>query len=538
MELSMELTDELVDWNRRIENMLLSGMMLSKIAYWFLTGMCVIFFSIALYKLLRRRWSSFFLILVCASTFIWSLLSLLALYSTMQNVTDFLNSLRYVGMIPLPALLTMHIHSQVSYKQLRPISVVFYLIAPTFFIFVILRELLFPQVLSMLPLNTEGPWYLFSFYFYAAIALIHSYLLCFNVFYQMPPRARRSTRSTFVSVITLTFLFALSAMWGVSFENFATRSIILDLLFPLAAPIALTIFIYPLFDSMYIMPASDVIVTSREFIMKGMNTTVLVLNRRHQILDWNRRDWNRGFPLPKPVYKEAYPAYLKRVLSQAAGKVSPFNTDIFIMNVNGAEEHFMIRAHEVGSKQKMLGSVVEIAEVTPIYQKLRYFEEIAHIDTLTGLHNRNAYIDRISQILQPENMPLLVLVGDLNKLKQINDIHGHLAGDELIKSAAKSIKDVKPENSFLARVGGDEFVLLVPNGTAELAEKFISASISACGVIEDESTYTPSISWGYSLMTSTDQSYNEVFAQADSMMYEYKKNRAQFSSSGTLPAAQ
>jgi len=531
----MELTDELVDINRRIEYMLFNEMLLSKIAYWILSAACLVFFSIALYKLIRGRWSSAYLICICAATFAWSLCSLLALYVAFPDLRDFLVTIRYIGLIPVPALMTMHINSQVSYKRLRPSMVTFFIAIPVLLIFFMCRDLFFPEIVPILPPVINSSVHMFIFNLYAIIALIKSYLLCFNVFYQMPSRARRSTRATIVGVIAMTFLLIGYAIWNLSFADTLMQGVVFELLLPLAPPVALAAFIYPLFDAMYVMPAADVIVTSREFVMKGLNTTVLVLNRRHQILDWNRKDWNVGFPLLRPIYKEHYPAYLKRVLGQSFGKVSPHNTDVLIMQKNGVEAHFLLLVHEVGSNKAMYGYVVEISEVTPIYRKLRYFEEIAHLDTLTGLNNRNAYIDQMQYILKPENMPLLVLVGDLNRLKRVNDVFGHLAGDQLIKHASEAIDKVKPENAFLARVGGDEFVVLIPNGSAEQAEQFIKDARMACGAVQHDPIQTPSVSWGYALMTSMEQSYNDVFTQADSMMYEFKKERAEFTSSGIIP---
>ena len=449
------------------------------------------------------------------------------------------DSILLMAMIPVPAFLTLHISLQVSYKELRPHSIVLHLIIPVFLIFIILRDLFFTSVLSFLPELADLIFYTIIFYAYVVIVLIKSYLLCFNVFYQMPPRARRSTKSTFISVIALTLLIAFYASWNTIIASNLPQSVIVDLILPLLTPIALAFIIYPLFDSMYIMPASDVIVTSREFIMRGLNTTVLVLNRRHHILDWNRKDWDSSFPLPKPKYKEPYPLYLKRVLSQYSGRVSPHNSDIVIITKNGVETYFLLRAHEVGYKHRMFGFVVEISEVTPIYNKLRYFEEIAHVDTLTGLNNRNAYIDYTQQVIVSENMPLLILVGDLNELKRINDVYGHLHGDELIKTVSNIIIEAKPEGAFVARVGGDEFVLLVPNGSIEIGEEFITKSNAMCGEarVECDMSRKPSVSWGYALMTSVEQSYNELFAEADHMMYEYKKRRVEFSSSGTLPGS-
>jgi len=531
----MPLTEELLEANQQFENLLFSNLLLNRIAYGFLCIICLFFLITAVYKLIRRRWNSIFFVFLCISILTWSALSLLALFTVDTDIKNVLNTLRYVGMVPIPALLVLHISLQVSYKRLRPFAVILLVIVPIYLIFTILRDLFFPHVLEELPETFISSWYFAAFYIYAGCALIKSYLLCFNVFYQMPPRTRRSTKSIFVGVIALTLLIIFNILWDINFEAFLPQSAVVGLLLPLTTPIALAFIVYPLFDSMYIMPASDVIVTSREFIMRGLSTTVLVLNRRHQILDWNRKDWDSGTPLPKPKYKEPYPDFLNRVLNQYAGKVSPHNSDIVIVTKDGKESHFLLRAHEVGYKQKMYGYVVEISDVTKIYSKLRDFEEIAHIDTLTGLYNRNAYIDYTGKIMSEENMPLLILVGDLNELKRINDVYGHLVGDELIKTVATVLEETKPENSFVARVGGDEFVILVPNSSVEQGEQFINKSNAMCAKVRDAKARAPSVSWGYALMTSTEQSYNDMFAEADKMMYEYKKRRVEFSSSGTLP---
>jgi len=531
----MELTDELIEINQQFEHLLFNEMLLSKVAYGFLCVACLFFIITAVYKQIRQRWHSIFFILLCLSVITWSGLSFLTLLPEFSRSVQLMESIKLMSLIPIPAFLTLHIILQVSYKKLRPYTVVLFLVVPVFLILILLRDLFLPSFMSILPAVNRAVWYFFVFYAYAVIALIKSYLLCFNVFYQMPPRARRSTKSTLVSVIALTLMIAFYASWNSIIADYLPHGAVVDLLLPLLTPIALAFIIYPIFDSMYIMPASDVIVTSREFIMRGLNTTVLVLNRRHQVLDWNRKDWDSGFPLPKPKYKEPYPLYLKRVLNQYSGRVSPHNSDIVIITKNGVETYFLLRAHEVGYKQRMFGYVVEISEVTPIYNKLRYFEEIAHVDTLTGLNNRNAYIDYTQHVIKDENMPLLILVGDLNELKRINDVYGHLHGDDLIKTVSKIINEAKPEGAFVARVGGDEFVILVPNGSIEIAEQFITKSNAMCGTAQGDKSSKPSVSWGFALMTSVEQSYNELFAEADKMMYEYKRSRIEFSSSGTLP---
>jgi len=531
----MESSEGLLEVNQQFEEMLFNDMLLSKIAYGLLSALCVFFLIVATYKLIRRRWSSVFFLFLCVSVISWSALSLMALLPAFASSAELFNIIRYIAIVPIPAFLALHISLQVSYRTLHTHTIILYLSAPALFSLIIVRDALFPHVLSFFPTHLESMWYLLAFYVYAIFALIKSYLLCFNVFYQMPPRTRRSTKSTFVSVIALTLMIVIHVLWHTRFEEWIPQSEWIDVIIPLVIPINLAFVIYPLFDSLYIMPASDVIVTSREFIMRGLNTTVLVLNRRFQILDWNRKDWDIGFPLPKPRYKEPYPEYMTRVLTQYSGRVSPHNSEIVIITRDNKEVHFLIRTHEVGYKDKMYGYVVEISEITQIYSKLRDIEQIAHIDSLTGLYNRNAYLDYTQKIITNENMPLAIIVGDLNELKRMNDVYGHLAGDELIQTVSDVIIKAKPENAFVARVGGDEFVVLVPKGNDETAIEFIKKSNALCSSIKDEKYKTPSVSWGYSIMTSVDQSYNDLFAEADKMMYAYKKSRVEFSSAGILP---
>ena len=533
----MELTDELVELNEQINYWLFEEMLLSRIAYWLLTAMCLVFFVIAIVKLIKRKWRSLHLAFVCLFMLVWSLLSLLSYHSNDPVIADNFYSLRLIMFVPIPALLAIHIHRQVSYKPIRIVAIMFYSLIPLFIVLVLTGVVYAPQPQTGISQIFSVEWATYIFYFYSAVAIINSFLLCFNVFYQMPPRARRSTRSVLVSIITLVIiLIAYSTRNLVPYDALHQENIVLGILLPPAIPVLFMIFLYPLFDSMYIMPASDVIVTSREFIMKGMSTTVYVLNKRQLILDWNRKDWGTENPLLKPVYKENYQDYINRVLNLSSGKLSPHSGDIFILKTKGKEYHLMQRLHEVGTKKSKLGYIAEIFEITPIYIKLRHFEQIAHIDTLTGLFNRNAYIEYVDNIDNVENLPLLVFVGDINRLKLINDKYGHIEGDSLIKNAASAINRIKPVNSFLARVGGDEFVLLVPNSSEEFAEEFIKEAIDICGSVPHSEEFVPAVSWGYALMSSEDQSYNDVFAEADKMMYEFKKNRIEFSSSGALPS--
>ena len=528
----MEYTETLKDTNDQFWNMLTEGAILLIVLLAILCLMVIGYLLFALYKTIRRKWDGIYYVLTCACILIWAGCSLLALLC--PDSVDLLNTLRIVGIIPLPALLCLHIKKQISYKKQNAIPAILLFVVPTFLVLLVTRDLFFPHEVTVLPSHNEFPWYAYGFYCYAVVATIRAFTLCFSVFYQMPPRTRRSSRYMLLGIASLSVILIADVLW-VDFSSLIPQGELTDMLVPLGAPIALMVLLYSLNNAMHVMPASEVIVTSREFIVGGLSTTIFTLNHKKEILDWNRQVWEGAYPLPKPLFKEPFDVYRERMLEQKACRVSSHNKDIIIAKKDDEEKHFLLRTHEAISNNRHLGYVLEIAEVTPLYTLMRYFEQVARYDQLTGLFNRNAYMNQIATLSTEENLPLLILVGDVNKLKRINDVHGHIPGDELIAATAGIIKKAVPENAFAARVGGDEFVVLVPNGSVFQAEQFIARTKGLCGEIQHEIFGSPSISWGYALMESTEQSYNDVFTEADTMMYTDKKIHNQFRSSGLLP---
>jgi diguanylate cyclase (GGDEF)-like protein len=83
-------------------------------------------------------------------------------------------------------------------------------------------------------------------------------------------------------------------------------------------------------------------------------------------------------------------------------------------------------------------------------------------DILTGLHNRLSYTLELERIAQ-EKQSVTVLLSDINGLKLFNEIYGSATGDKLLVHYASILQDVMPEDAFLARIGGDEFVALIPD---------------------------------------------------------------------------
>jgi diguanylate cyclase (GGDEF)-like protein len=109
----------------------------------------------------------------------------------------------------------------------------------------------------------------------------------------------------------------------------------------------------------------------------------------------------------------------------------------------------------------MIGVHADITERKQAEEKLEY---IAHFDVLTNLLNRVLVADRLNHAMvqcQRRNRSLAVAYLDLDGFKIINDIHGHHVGDELLLEVSQRIKKVLCEGDTLARIGGDEFIVVM-----------------------------------------------------------------------------
>ena len=150
-------------------------------------------------------------------------------------------------------------------------------------------------------------------------------------------------------------------------------------------------------------------------------------------------------------------------------------------------------------------------------KQIQWVRSRAYIDGLTGLDNRTAYEEHVSQLdeeIRGGTADFSIAVFDLNSLKEVNDKYGHKRGDEVIRSAALALRDAFPEGKVY-RIGGDEFLVILAGSHAELPEKLASLrgdhedfSISAGSAV-----YNP----------ETDSDYRSVFNRADTAMYNDKR---------------
>jgi diguanylate cyclase len=179
------------------------------------------------------------------------------------------------------------------------------------------------------------------------------------------------------------------------------------------------------------------------------------------------------------------------------------------------------------------GVVLVFRDVTSRLAKEREIEYLSYHDGLTGLYNRRFFEEEIRRLDMPRNLPVTLVVGDVNGLKVINDGFGHPIGDQLIQSAALAIKNSCRNDEIIARTGGDEFAILLPGVNEEEAEKVIARmrKNAAASIIMG---LPVSIAFGYATKTETHQSIFKVLQVAEDRMYQNKISDSSTSRNHTI----
>ncbi len=148
------------------------------------------------------------------------------------------------------------------------------------------------------------------------------------------------------------------------------------------------------------------------------------------------------------------------------------------------------------------------------------------IDPLTGLLNRVALAQRFSELEQqaergPDGDAVGMLVGDLDNFKRINDEHGHAVGDAALKTTAYAMRKALRAFDLLYRIGGEEFVVLLPGADLEacshVAER-LRAEVERCS----SAGLNLSISFGAAVSSGEDMDFDKLFERADRALYEAK----------------
>jgi diguanylate cyclase (GGDEF)-like protein len=163
----------------------------------------------------------------------------------------------------------------------------------------------------------------------------------------------------------------------------------------------------------------------------------------------------------------------------------------------------------------------EIAQRKRLEEQLR---NQGNHDALTGIYNRVFFEEELARLERSREFPVSVVVADVDKLKVANDTKGHAAGDEILRRTATVLQSTFRAADILARIGGDEFAVLLPDTDLAMAQKIMTRIIAK--LAEHNAKYPEwPVQLSLGVATAQQSQLAEALAVADQRMYEDKHAR-------------
>jgi diguanylate cyclase (GGDEF)-like protein/PAS domain S-box-containing protein len=220
----------------------------------------------------------------------------------------------------------------------------------------------------------------------------------------------------------------------------------------------------------------------------------------------------------------------QKVGQEAYGVVErgePYEMEQEFVKKNGERVWCQVAGRILDERDWSRGSIWVYSNVTERKKREEEVRDLAHHDALTGLPNRRLLDDRIAQGFAAarrsrERVALMLL--DLDRFKPVNDTYGHEAGDAVLRTVAARLKGCVRESDTVARVGGDEFVVMLPMRAAQDAVRVADKILTSLGepIRIGENEVQIGVSIGISVFPEDALDKEELLKYADRAMYHVK----------------
>ena len=266
-----------------------------------------------------------------------------------------------------------------------------------------------------------------------------------------------------------------------------------------------------------------------EALFKNSSDAIVLFNQHHEVTDINEKFTTLfGYNIDEIRGKEVDSLIASGEKLVEANKITSdlfegheVSLEAIRFGADGQPKDVSIKGVPIILNNKIIGGYGIYADIS---QRKKAEKEILYMnyhDQLTGLYNRRFFEEELKRLDNERNLPISLVMADVNGLKLINDAFGHAEGDKLLINTAAIFKNECRADEIIARLGGDEFVILLPKTDSEEAEKIIKRiKISSSGVRMQSMEL--SISLGWDTKKSVAQDINEIFKNAEDYMYRDK----------------
>lgn len=469
-----------------------------------------------------KRREDYIFLLLCFCAVGWCATNITGLIVRNPEVAKFCinTALIFVGFIPPLLLLFTFRFYKVPYQPSKTILALIFIIPTINTVMAITsgyHTLITARldIISLTPLREVsliwGPW----FWVHTAYCYIISITLVIVILFQhfRLPRFFRLPSSLMVTGVSVTLFGNIIALLGLLPQAIDPTLITMSL--------SLILFNLAIINN----NKSKFVRFSHGKIYNYLDLYILVLNEHHHVVDFNQPafDWfsSQGITLTASTIDDITEALLcrnnrKKSLENDEGVDYYYSGSDFPVVLN-------LRTHELTDVNgDSIGSIAVFSDVTQNRTLIQQLEEKAGMDSLTGLANHMAFDGAQKRFDAPEHFPLSIIMCDVNGLKNVNDTLGHHHGDMMLRVVGEALEKACPQPGFVARIGGDEFIFLLPRTNPEhsyaLIEQ-IKTNLSQYGNLP----FAVSVALGTATKHTEEENLDDVIDLADSRMYINKK---------------
>jgi diguanylate cyclase (GGDEF)-like protein/PAS domain S-box-containing protein len=369
--------------------------------------------------------------------------------------------------------------------------------------------------------NLKSIWF-WAYYSIIALSGLINIYLCFALLKEKTPiRERKRTRVILIFAI-ISFVFSFG-------YNLFTR-IIFQVDIPEITVAGLMIWILGILYAIIkyrLMILSPTLVA--ESILETINDSVILVNPDNLITYINSETLSllryKKIDLLEKPFGLLFPNDIKPEMANISetlvhGPIS--NKDTFFLSKNSIRIPILFSATVCNDNEgNYLGFVALSRDFTEYRRREDEIKFLSYHDQLTGLYNRRYYEEELKRFDTIRNLPISIIMGDVNGLKAINDTYGHDMGDELLKKVTRAIIKGCRIDDVIARLGGDEFVVLLTK-TDQVQTEQIIQRINKLLKNEKVGNRKVTVSFGYKVKMNEHEKIQDTFKAAEDQMYKYK----------------